>query len=361
MSRLTGPGVRRGGPARRWLPLALLLPGALPLSAQSGVSEPTVVTLGACRLQSGARIEDCRVAYRAYGRPNAAGDNVVLVPTYFAGRSEDHAFMLGTYVDTLRYHVVIVDALGDGRSSSPSNTMGASRQAFAALTIADMVEAQRRLLQEHLGIDRVRAVVGISMGGFQAFEWAVRHPGLADVVVSVVGTPRPTVTDRLVYAGLAAAAEASRVAGASGTDAWVPASRIETLFMGTRGGLEEQGDERVQAELTALAAAYDQAGWDLDDYAAQARALRSHDVAGGTDDLERAARAVRARMLVIVSSDDRMVSPGPALEFAGLAGAETLVVPSACGHAVFWCEAETLGAAVRAFLDREPVADGAAR
>jgi hypothetical protein len=75
---------------------------------------PTVARLGSCRLASGATIPTAAWRTRAYGPLNAARDNVVLVPTFFAGRSEDHAFMLGTYVDTTRYHVVIVDALADG-------------------------------------------------------------------------------------------------------------------------------------------------------------------------------------------------------------------------------------------------------
>src|SRR5688500_2177560 len=143
-----------------------------PLGAQPPVTPlppPRVAALGACRLASGAAVPDCRVAYRTFGRLAAARDNVVLVPTFFAGRSEDHLFMLGAYVDTTRYHVVIADALADGHSSSPSNTPGGDAL-FARLTVGDMVETQHRLLTEHLGVRHLRAVVGISMGGFAAFE-----------------------------------------------------------------------------------------------------------------------------------------------------------------------------------------------
>jgi homoserine acetyltransferase len=90
------------------------------------------------------------------------------------------------------------------------------------------------------------------------------------------------------------------------------------------------------------------------------RAIRRHDVAarfGG--DLAHAARAVAAPMLVVTSDDDQMVSSGPAVEFARHAGAEVLRVPSACGHALFWCESSAVGAAVRRFVDRD--VDGGAR
>jgi homoserine acetyltransferase len=77
--------------------------------------------------------------------------------------------------------------------------------------------------------------------------------------------------------------------------------------------------------------------------------------------MQRAAEAVRARMLVVYSPDDIIVSAAPAAEFARLAGADTLVVPSACGHSVFWCEDQRVGAAVRAFIDRGASAAAAAQ
>jgi len=348
--------MRRGAALRRRLgrAAAATVLAALPAAAAPTVPAPTVVSLGTCRLASGATIPDCRVAYRAYGRLNAERSNVVLVPTFLAGRSEDHAFMLGAYVDTTRFHVLVVDALADGHSSSPSNAPPAARAAFRDLTIGDMVEAQRRLLVERLGIGHVRAVVGISMGAMQAFEWAVRHPTFADAVVPIVGSPRVTAGDRLVYEAMRGAAEQARAAGTPPDSAWAQPSRIETLFMRTPAMLSDSGAAWVGREVAALAGAYRAQGWALDDYATQLEAMRRHDVAaafGG--DLARAAAAVRARMLVVYSPDDRMVTAGPAAEFARLAGTDTLVVRSACGHALFWCEEERVGSAVRRFVERE--------
>jgi homoserine O-acetyltransferase len=346
-------------PARRHAALALLLLGGSaaraqpPAPAPPPAPPPAVAALGACRLEGGGVLPDCRVAYRTYGRLDADRGNVVLVPTFFAGRSEDHAFMLGTYVDTTRFHVVVADALADGRSSSPSNTAGAARAAFAALTVGDMVEAHRRLLVERLGVRRLRAVVGISMGGFQAFEWAVRHPTFAEAVVPIVGTPRPTPYDRLLYATIAGGAELAARAGAPADAAWEQASRLEGLVMRTPAALQDSGSAWVARDVAALARAYREQGWSLDDYAAQMGALSRFDVAaraGG--DLAAAARTVRARLLVVYAPEDRMVSPAPAAEFARLAGGEALAVSSACGHAVFWCEGARVGAAVRAFLAR---------
>lgn len=337
---------------------ALALAGlSLPplLRAQGGGSStpsPVVASLGTCTLASGATIRDCRIAYRTFGRLNPARDNAILIPTFFAGRSEDHLFMLGDYVDTTQYHVIIADALADGHSSSPSTVGTESRAAFRDLTIGDMVDAHHRLLTEQLGIQRLHAVVGISMGGFQAFEWAARYPAFASAYVPVVGSPRVIDSDRLVYRALISGADNGARGSVPPDSVWEQLSRIETLFMRTPEGLRSLGITKVDAEVTSMANGYRRV-WALDDYAAQMRAIERYDISarfGG--DLSRAAKAVRGRMLVVYTPDDHMVSSEPAAEFARLTGAETLVVPSDCGHSVFWCEAKSIGAAVRQFIAR---------
>jgi homoserine acetyltransferase len=176
------------------------LPVVAPPSARAQTPPPTVASLGSCRLESGASILDCRVAYRTFGRLDASRSNAVLIPTWLLGRSEDWISLLGAegLVDTTRYHVIVVDALANGHSSSPSNTAPAGQAAFRDLTIGDMVESQHRLLTERLQIPRLRAVVGISMGGMQALEWAVRYPTFAQVVIPIVGSPRVPAFDRVL-------------------------------------------------------------------------------------------------------------------------------------------------------------------
>src|SRR5688572_23419040 len=226
------PAGRRGIRLDTLALLTAVWAAALPAQTPpSPTPPPHVTTLGACRLGGAdVTIAGCRVAYRTYGRLSAARDNVVLIPTFFAGRSEDHRFMLGAYVDTTRHHVVIVDALADGYSSSPSNTPAATAQ-FAALTIGDMVDAQHQFLTKHLGIEHLRAVVGISMGGFQAFEWAVRYPTFMDAVVPIVGSPRTTTYDRLIYDSWRGSAEQLDNPAVNRDSAWMQASRLEALFM----------------------------------------------------------------------------------------------------------------------------------
>ncbi len=95
--------------------------------------------------------------------------------------------------------VVVVDAFGNGVSSSPSNSTAQSGSAFPRITLRDMLRHQHRFLTEHLGVSRLNAVVGISMGGVQAFEWAVSYPGFSEKIVPVVGSRRLAVYDIVLW------------------------------------------------------------------------------------------------------------------------------------------------------------------
>ena len=95
----------------------------------------------------------------------------------------------GAPLDTRRFCIVAIDALGNGLSSSPSSSIGQPGSDFPPITIRDMVESQRRAL-DRLGIGRLSAVVGASMGGMRALQWAVSHPARMDRVVAMTPMSR---------------------------------------------------------------------------------------------------------------------------------------------------------------------------
>jgi homoserine O-acetyltransferase len=327
---------------------------ALPAAAQAP-PPATVVSLGECRLRSGAVLPNCRVAYRAYGKPSAARDNVVLIPTWLLGRSEDYHSFLTTdpLVDTTRFYVIVVDALADGLSSSPSNTVPAARPAFRDLTVGDMVDTQYRLLTERLGISHLRAVIGFSMGGAQAIEWAVRYPTFVDRTVPIAGTPRVGTFNRLALTAMLAQIEDGKRAGIPPDSLWPSLARTEMLFIVTPIGLNSRGTDSVTHDIAVNAANY--RAWNLDDYAAQIAALRRYDLSADYGDMRRAAARVRTPMLAVYSWDDHMVTPDAMSEFAKMVGADTLSIASTCGHIMIFCEQKRVGAATRAFIAREPV------
>ncbi|HEX9500320.1 MAG TPA: alpha/beta fold hydrolase, partial [Thermoanaerobaculia bacterium] len=114
-----------------------------------------------------ANIDGVKIGYRTWGRLDDAKSNAILVLTWFAGTSEGLAGWIGpgNLYDPSKYYIIVVDALGDGVSSSPPN-----------FTMRDMVRAQHELLTRELKLDHVYAVSGLSMGGMQTFQWVVSYP-----------------------------------------------------------------------------------------------------------------------------------------------------------------------------------------
>ncbi|MFL5481919.1 MAG: alpha/beta fold hydrolase [Gemmatimonadaceae bacterium] len=332
--------------------VAPLASAFVPWTVRAQVPAVTVVSVGDCRFSSGAVVPDCRVAYRAYGKLNAARDNVVLIPTWLLGRSEDwHSFLTtDALVDTTRFYVMVVDALADGRSSSPSNTAPTARSAFDDLTIGDMVEAQYRMLTERLGIRHLRAVIGFSMGGMQAIEWAVRYPTFIDKTIPIAGTPRVGTFNRLALTAMLEQIADGRRARIPPDSLWPRLARTEMLFIVTPLGLDARGTDSVAHDIAGNASNYQT--WDLDDYAAQIAALRRYDLAGDYGDIRRAAARVRAPMLAVYSWDDHMVTPDAMAEFAKLVRADTLSIASRCGHIMIFCEQRRVAVATRAFIAR---------
>jgi len=321
--RGSGSGSGWGSGARRALGPAL----ALALLAACG-SPQRFADLGDCPTAAGEPIRGCRLGYRTFGTLNAARDNAVLLLPWFQGRSADLAGHVGPsgIVDPSRHFVIAIDAFGNGVSSSPSNSTAQPGAAFPAFSIPDLVRAEHALVTRVLGLERLEAVVGVSMGGMQALGWATQFPGFARSVVAAVPSPRSTEADRRAWEAAAAAALA-------------------------RG--------RARRALSALLdlepkAAYFALRTDPFDHGAQARAIATLDLAapfGGSLDAA-AAAAAGARLLVAVSERDEVVDPAPARAFAAAAGARLLVLDGRCGHRATSCEQQALFEAARRFLDR---------
>lgn len=191
------PGFRLGG---------VYTPGQKDTYASGGVGGTTLESLGA---------DPLKLSYIAVGTPqyNARGGitNAVIVNSYYSGDAAlmyhywyadqaGNAFAQGAVVgpgkliDTQKYYVVFLDALGLWGASKPSEGLG---QRFPKYTLFDMVQANYRLLRDHLKVDQVVLSIGPSMGGMQTYLWPLLHPGFVNGILPIGGSAN-TQSDPIV-------------------------------------------------------------------------------------------------------------------------------------------------------------------
>jgi homoserine O-acetyltransferase len=333
----------------------LFLGGAV-LYAQDG--QQRFAALGNLRLESGEVIRDCRIGYRTWGKLNAARSNAILFPTWFSGKTEQLAanFGAGKMLDPAQWYIVAVDALGNGVSTSPSNSTAQPRMKFPRFTIRDMVESQHRLLTGPLGLNHIHAVMGISMGGMQTFQWMVAYPDFLDRAIPIVGTPRLTPYDTLLWEAECHAIEAD-AAWKNGDYKERPVAAMRTVSDIHKLALSTPANyvaENRGKDMKAVLAADERSTldtMDTTDWYRQLEAMLEHDIFRAFQgNARRAAEAVKARVTVIVADQDHMVNPQPAIELGRMLKATIVQLSGDCGHLAPGCEASKVNAAVTAGL-----------
>jgi len=170
--------------------------------------ETKLVRFDGIDLDSGSRIAPVDVAYQTYGELNAARDNAILILHAFSGDAHaagicpetgkpgwwDNMIGPGKAFDTNKYFMICSNVLGGcsgttGPSSLNPSTGKPYALSFPGITISDMVRLQRMLV-ERLGIERLLAVAGGSMGGMQALQWAVAYPEMVAAAIPIATTAR---------------------------------------------------------------------------------------------------------------------------------------------------------------------------
>jgi homoserine O-acetyltransferase len=143
------------------------------------------------RFHTGEVMPEVRLHYMTIGAPTGqpvlmlhgtVGGSASMLTQAFAGE----LFGAGAPLDAGKYFIIIPDALGDGRSSKPSDGL---RTKFPRYTTEDLIEAEYRLLTEGLGIRHLRLVMGNSGGGMQTWLWGEKHPDFMDALVPTASQP----------------------------------------------------------------------------------------------------------------------------------------------------------------------------
>src|SRR6266705_4171405 len=143
------------------------------------------------RFYTGEVLPELRLHYTTVGAPTGepvlllhgtTGSGAGMLTPAFAGE----LFGPGQPLDASRYYIILTDAIGTGKSSKPSDGLRAS---FPKYNYDDMVDAQYRLVKEHLRVRHLRLVLGNSMGGMQTWIWAEKYPDFMDIAVPMASLP----------------------------------------------------------------------------------------------------------------------------------------------------------------------------
>lgn len=163
--------------------------------------------LGDLPVQQGGVIRDARIVWRTHGTLNAARDNVILYPCSYTAQHPGMEFLIGSdgILDPTRWFIVIPNMFSNGLSSGAADTPDYP----AVVTGWDLVQSQKRMLQELWGITRLAAVYGFSMGAQQAYHWATLCPEMVERAFVVCGSARTAVHNRVFLSSLLRTLEAA--------------------------------------------------------------------------------------------------------------------------------------------------------
>ena len=180
------------------LPTALLLSVTLLQPAQAPAPVEGNYVIKDFRFTSGETLPELRIHYRTFGTPQKDAQgvvrNAVLIMhgtggtgAQFVGRNfAGQLFGPGQPLDTTKYFIILPDDIGHGGSSKPSDGL---RAKFPRYGYIDMIEAERRLVTDGLGVNHLRLVMGTSMGGMHTWLWGSRYPDFMDALMPLASLP----------------------------------------------------------------------------------------------------------------------------------------------------------------------------
>jgi len=310
----------------------LLGAGLLALSAHAhGPNDAPHQThcMGDLKLESGEAIRDFCISYVTHGTLNAAKSNAVLMVTAISGNHHriDYLIGPGRALDPSKYFIVATDAIGNGLTTSPSNSKAQPRMKFPKFNIRDMVASQQRLLADKFGIQKVVAVIGASMGGMQALQWGVSQPDMAASLIPIIPLGRtPSWTTGILEMTRQSIMADPKWKGGDYSAAEPPEQGMR-LWSGWLSGVivrtpqfQEALYPNSQDVIPFLKGVMDTwKRFDANDWIYQTWAYDAHNLGttpGFNGDYHRALRAIKAKTLILAGSGDLLNPEYEAMEAA---------------------------------------------
>ena len=309
----------------------------------------SIYSLGDVTLQSGAVLPDARLAYKTYGVLNKEKNNTVLLPTFYTGshtRNEGF-FGPGRAIDPARHFIVSINLIGNGYSSSPSNTPApADRGNFPLVTLYDNISMQQQLLSRQLGVEKVLLVTGWSMAGCQAFQWAAQYPDKVEHVLPFCASAKTSPHNFVFLQGVKAALQADSEFNEGFYDeppvrglkafgrvyaGWAFSQTFYRQKLHRQIGFESAEDLLVDWERDHL-------NWDANNLLAKLATWQAGDISNNDlykGDLKSALQAITAKTIIIACNNDLYFQPADnMLEVKYISDGELRVYDSPWGHCV---------------------------
>lgn len=327
-------------------------------------------------LENGNTLPELTIAYHTYGTLSPKKDNVIWVCHALTANSDvadwwPHTVEPGKFLDPERNFIICANILGSHYGTTgPLTTNPRTNRpwygTFPVITVRDMV-ACHRLLSEHLGIRRVKMLIGSSIGGFQCLEWAVTNPDFAENLILIATSARskgwaiafnesqrmalendPTFGEENDHAGGAGLATARSIALLSyrGQTAYDQTQDDPEAGMKT-SGYKATGYQRYQGEKLRKR-------FNSYSYYRFTQAIDSHNIGRGRDSIDKLLAGIRSRCCVVAISSDILFPPSEH-EFLrkNIPGAEYHLIDSDFGHDGFLIEHEKLNRIILNFLNHE--------
>jgi len=326
-------------------------------------------------LESGEVLAGARVAYRTWGQLNATRDNVVWVCHALTANADvldwwPGLFGEGCFFDPADWFIVCANVLGSCYGSTcpldadPATGLGRFKD-FPLLTIRDLAAAHEALRQE-LGLAHIHTLIGGSLGGQQALEWAASRPQIIDHLVVIATSARHSAWGIAFNEAQRLAIEADATYHENrpgGGDAGLAAARAVALL--SYRGYEAYGNTQTEPSDDVLrdfrASSYQRyqgnklvARFDAYSYVVLTRAMDSHNLGRGRGGVAAALAGIRARTLVLGITSDVLFPLSEQVAIAeGIAGAVYGELDSGYGHDGFLLETTKITQALEAFYATE--------
>ena len=291
-------------------------------------------SLGDLKLESGESIQDFSISYVTHGTLNANKSNAILMVTAIGGNHHriDYLIGPGKALDPTRYFIICTDAIGNGLTTSPSNSKFQPRMQFPKFNIRDMVNSQQRLITEKFGIKKLVTVVGASMGGMQALQWAVSYPDQMESIVPIIplGRTPAWTTGVLEMLRQTIMADPRWMGGNYASSA--PPEQGMRLWAGWLSGVITRTPGFQEAQLphapdaVGFLKGVEDGGWkrmDANDWIYQSWAYDQHNLGttpGFDGDYHRALKSIKAKTLILAGTGDLLNPEYEAMEAARYIG-----------------------------------------